>query len=276
MRPRQHRSATLYRHTISMLMNRRHFLTTTVTAAAAAPLLAAGSAPDSPCYELRIYHAPEGKLDALHARFRNHTVNLFAKHGMTNLGYWVPLDNPGRKLYYILSFPSRKAREDSWKAFIADPEWQKVATETEKDGKLVAKIESTLLHTTGYSPEVKPQKHDPAKTYELRIYTCSPKNLPNLDARFRDHTIKLFSKHGMNHFGYWHLDKDQPAAADTLLYLLWHDSDKARQDSFTAFRADPDWTAAREASEKAAGGSLTVKDGVLSIPLVPTDYSPSS
>lgn len=258
-------------------MNRRQFISTTVTAAAAAPLIAAEAAPkDARCYELRVYYAPEGKLDALHARFRDHTTKLFTKHGMTNVGYWVPLENPERKLYYILSYPDRKAREESWKAFMADPDWKKAAADSEKDGKLVAKVDSTFLTTTDYSPEVKPEKHDPAKTFELRVYTCTPGKLPNLHARFREHTMKLFSKHGMNHFGYWTLDKGQPGAEDTLLYLIYHDSDKAREASFAAFRADPAWTAVREASEKAAGGSLTVKDGVLSVPMSPTDYSPAS
>ncbi len=258
-------------------MNRRQFLTTTVTAAAVAPLIAADAAPkDTRCYELRVYYSPEGKLDALNARFRNHTTKLFEKHGMTNVGYWMPLENPERKLFYILSYPDRKARDASWKAFIADPDWKRAASESEKDGGLVAKVESTFLTTTDYSPEVKPAKHDPAKTFELRIYTCSPGKLPNLHARFRDHTMKLFSKYGMKHFGYWTLDKGQPGAEDTLLYFISHDSDKARQTSFDAFRADPDWKTVREASEKAAGGSLTVKDGVLSVSMLATDYSPAS
>jgi NIPSNAP len=253
-------------------MNRRLFITTTAAAAAILPLHAAEK--DTRCYELRVYYAAEGKLDALHARFRDHTVKLFEKHGMTNLGYWVPLENPERKLYYILAYPSRDAREAAWKGFLADPGWKKAAAESEKDGKLVAKIESKFLTLTDYSPAVQPGQHDPAPTYELRLYTCSPGNLKNLHTRFRDHTMKLFSKHGMHHFGYWTPEAGQPGAEDTLIYVLRHASDKARQDSFAAFRADPAWTAAREASEKAAGGSLTVKDGVISIPMAATDYSP--
>src|SRR5262245_17472167 len=74
-------------------------------------------------YEMRVYYAAPGKLDALHARFRNHTVKLFEKHGMTNVGYWVPLDNPDRKLIYLLSFPSAEDRDRSWRAFGRDPAW---------------------------------------------------------------------------------------------------------------------------------------------------------
>lgn len=256
-------------------MNRRKFIATTVTAATATTLAAAEPAAAPLCYELRVYYAPEGKLEALHARFRNHTCGIFEKYGITNVGYWVPLENPERKLYYILSYPSRKARDASWKAFFADPAWKKASSESEKDGPLVAKVESTFLQTTDFSPPVKPARHDPARVYELRIYTTGPGNLPRLHDRFRKHTMALFSRHGMNHFGYWSLDAGQPSAENTLLYLLSHTSKESCEASFKAFRADPEWLAARDASEKAAGGSLTVKDGVISILMAATDYSPS-
>ena len=254
-------------------MNRRHFLATTVTAAAASTLHAADS--ESPCYEFRTYTAAEGKLDALHARFRDHTCALFTKHGMTNLGYWVPLENPERKLYYLLQHKSAVAKDASWKALIGDADWKKAAAASEKDGKLVAKIESLLLHTVDYSPEVKAEKKEPARTFELRIYTTTPGNLPRLHERFRKHTCALFTKHGMGHYGYWALDAGQPAADDTLFYLITHASKEACAASFDAFRKDPEWVKVRDASEKAAGGSLTVKDGVKSVLMTATDYSPS-
>src|SRR5260370_37740825 len=72
------------------------------------------SAADSRLYEMRVYFAAPGKLDDLNARFRNHTVALFEKHGMENLGYWVPVDNKENKLVYILAYPSREARQASW------------------------------------------------------------------------------------------------------------------------------------------------------------------
>jgi hypothetical protein len=256
-------------------MNRRQFISTTVTAAAAATSLHAADGKAVPCYEFRTYTAAEGKLDALHARFRNHTVKLFEKHGMVNLGYWVPLENPGLKLYYLLRHANKAAKDASWKAFIGDAEWKKAAAESEKDGRLVAKIESLALHTVDYSPEVKAEKKNPPRTFELRIYTTTPGNLPELHERFRKHTCGLFTKHGMGHYGYWELDAGQPGADDTLFYLLTHASTEACAASFKSFREDPEWIKVREASEKAAGGSLTVKDGVQSILLTATDYSPS-
>jgi NIPSNAP protein len=228
-------------------------------------------AEDTRLFELRVYFAAAGKLDDLNARFRNHTTALFEKHGMENIGYWVPTDNQSNKLVYILAYPSKEAREASWKEFMADPEWKQVVKESEANGKLVNKVESTFMRATDYSPAIKPSKAEPARVFELRIYTTQEGRLPNLDKRFRDHTVKLFEKHGMTNFGYW-TPTDKP---NTLIYLLAHKSQAAAKASFAAFGADPDWQTARKASEAEAGGSLTIADGVKSEFLAPTDYSPT-
>lgn len=246
-------------------------LSLAMSAVAAADLPAAD--PAERIYEMRIYYAPAGKLDALNARFRDHTVKLFEKHGMTNIGYWVPLDNPDNQLIYILAYPSREAREKSWKTFNADPDWQTARKASEADGALVAKVEAVFLTPTSYSPVINtPGKGD--HVFELRTYTASPGNLDALHARFRDHTLKLFAKHGMTNIGYWTPIKGQKGADDTLIYILAHKSVDAAKASFDAFRSDPDWIAARKASEEKAGGSLTVKDGVKSVFMKATDYSP--
>ena len=105
-------------------------------------------------FEMRIYTAAEGKLDALNARFRDHTNRLVVKHGMSLVGYWTPTEEPQSKntLVYILAFPSREAREKSWEAFRKDPEWHAARDASEKNGKLVEKVESTFLSPTDYSP----------------------------------------------------------------------------------------------------------------------------
>ncbi len=242
--------------------------------AATAP--AAEPAKDARCYELRVYYAADGKLDTLNARFREHTLKLFEKHGMTNIGYWMPAENSDHKLYYILAFPDRAARDASWKAFGADPEWKAVAAATEKDGRIVTKVESTILHATDFSPEIKPAAKKEPRVFELRTYTSTGVNLPRLLARFRDHTLALFKKHGMTSFGYWTVDTGLNGPVEnTLVYLLAHKSQESAAASFTAFRADPAWIAAKAASEQAAGGSLTIPDGVKSLFLIPTDYSPT-
>jgi hypothetical protein len=228
---------------------------------------------DMRVYEMRTYYAHPGKLDVLHARFRAHTVKLFEKHGMTNVGYWVPLENPDNKLIYLLAYASRESRDKAWKAFTSDPEWIKVKQSTEANGAIVAKVDVLYLNATDYSPEVKPSQSG-GRIFELRTYTASKGNLDNLNARFRNHTVKLFEKHGMTNIGYWVPMKDQKGADDTLIYVLAHLSVDAAKASFTAFREDPAWTAALKASEEKAGGPLTVKDGVKSVFMKATDYSP--
>ena len=105
-------------------------------------------------YELRTYTAPEGKLEDLLARFRDHTMRIFEKHGMANVGYWLPQDEELRQntLVYLISHPSREAADQAWRAFAADPEWQRVAEESQRDGRIVASVERMYLDPTDFSP----------------------------------------------------------------------------------------------------------------------------
>ena len=105
-------------------------------------------------YELRVYHTNPGKLDALHARFRDHTCKLFQKHGIELVGFWTPAQGEGANstLYYIVAFPSAEAQKKAWQAFRDDPDWKKAKAESEKDGPLVNKVDSTNLKPTDYSP----------------------------------------------------------------------------------------------------------------------------
>jgi hypothetical protein len=244
---------------------------------ASACVVVSADNPDSKFYEMRIYHAAPGKLDELNKRFRDHTVRLFEKHGMENIGYWVPLDNTNNTLIYVLAFPNREARDKSFKAFGADPEWRAAAKASEANGKLVNKIESVYMKATDYSPAIKASKAAEPRVFELREYIASPGNLAALDARFRDHTVKLFTKHGMEHVGYWHLTGGLQNQNRKLIYILAHKSPEAGQASFAAFRQDPDWIKARGDSEKKAGGSLTEAGmaGVKSTYMRPADYSPT-
>ena len=226
-------------------------------------------------YEMRVYYTNEGKLDALHARFRDHTMALFEKHGITNVGYFVPTgDNPEQKLVYFLAYPDRAARDASWKAFLDDPDWQAAYKASTADGRLVKRITETFLVTTDYSPKLTISAEG-NRVFQLRTYTATEGNLPALDARFRDHTIGLFTKHGIENLIYWHRAPGEPHDDRMLVYLIGHASEEAAAESFAAFRKDPAWTAARKASEEKAGGSLTEKDnGVVAEFLTPTDYSP--
>ena len=104
-------------------------------------------------FELRVYTANPGKLDALNARFRDHTLQLFKKHGMENVGYWLPTDDPKSNdtFVYMLAFPNRDAAKKSWEEFQKDPEWLKVKEESERGGALAAKVDSTFMAPTDYS-----------------------------------------------------------------------------------------------------------------------------
>ena len=245
-------------------------------ATAADPPAAAALADGGPVYEMRVYYAPAGKLDALHARFRDHTMKLFERHGMKNMGYFVPVgENPERKLVYFLEHASSPAADASWKAFLADPEWKAAHAASEKEGKLVDRIVARRMRTTDYSPRPPAAPGRDGRVFELRTYTATAGNLPALNARFREHTMGLFAKHGMTNLIYWNFLPDQPHADRMLVYLLAHDSVDAAGKSFAAFRQDPVWIEAKAASEKKAGGSLTEKEnGVVSEFLVPTAYSP--
>ncbi len=102
-------------------------------------------------FELRTYTTNEGKLPDLQKRFREHTMEIFKRHGMTNVAYFTPEDKPNT-LIYILAHESREAAKASWDAFRNDPEWKSVAAASEVNGKLTTKTESVFMDPTDYSP----------------------------------------------------------------------------------------------------------------------------
>jgi hypothetical protein len=114
---------------------------------------ASDAKPAEKVYELRTYKTNPGKLDALNARFRDHTCKLFKKHGMELVGFWTPTEGDEAKdtLIYILAFPSVEAQKKAWQAFRDDPEWQKAREESEKDGAIVKQVQSKNMKPTDYS-----------------------------------------------------------------------------------------------------------------------------
>lgn len=231
----------------------------------------AADAKDTRVYERRTYYCNPGKLEDLHKRFRDHTLGLFKKHNIESIGYFVPIDNKEEKLVFILAYPSRDAREASWKAFQDDPAWKKAFADSHKNGELVKTVEQVFMQTTDYSPV--PKLETPGhRVFEFRTYTTPPGKLENLNARFRNHTLKLFEKHGMKNIAYWTYMRDQKDADNTLFYILAHQDKEAGAKSFGSFRADPEWIAAKTESEKS--GPLTMPNGVKSEYFTATDYSP--
>lgn len=119
-------------------------------------LLRADSEPTTLVYELRTYTTNDGRLPALNARFKDHTMRLFEKHGMKNVVYCTPIDADGKpvdnKLVYLLAHKSQQAAKASYAAFGKDPDWVAAREASETDGKIVAKVESQFLVPTEYSP----------------------------------------------------------------------------------------------------------------------------
>jgi hypothetical protein len=199
---------------------------------------------------------------------------------MESIGYWLPADSSQNTLYYILAYPSRVARDSAWNAFHADPEWIEIARKSEESGKIVEKVTSIFMNLSDISPALKPSRAKatgsaatnpsgaapnstnptnnaatathgaaPNRTFELRTYYCPPGKLPNLLARFRDHTIKLFRQHGMESIAYW-TTIDSAGTQPHLVYMLAHPSKDAATANWAAFRSDPAWVSAKADSEK--------------------------
>lgn len=120
-------------------------------------VVAQDSANSTAVYELRIYHAAPGKLADLLARFRDHTVKIFDRHGLKSVAYWAPMDEPDKSnmLIYILRHPSREAAAANWKSFQDDPEWKSVKEKSEANGKLTDKVDSTYMAMTDFSPPLR-------------------------------------------------------------------------------------------------------------------------
>jgi hypothetical protein len=111
----------------------------------------AQAAPAGPVFEVRTYIASAGKFEDLQARFRDHTIRIFARHGMKSIAYWIPTDQRNT-LVYIIQHESRDAAARNWKAFMSDPEWMKVAAASNANGNLVARVDTYFATAADYSP----------------------------------------------------------------------------------------------------------------------------
>lgn len=225
-------------------------------------------------YELRIYTTNEGKLPALHKRFREHTIPIFETHGIKNVAYWTPTEAPNT-LVYLIAHKSRAEADKSWKAFGNDPEWKQAYADSIADGRLVKNVDRVYLQPNDYSPiksgDFKSLIGDDKFVYELRTYTTNRGKLKNLNARFRDHTVELFKKHGIKNVLYT-TPLDKKLASKTLIYLIAHKNSEAAAESWKAFASDPEWK--KVAAESQVDGKILTKGGVKRQYLTPTQYSP--
>jgi hypothetical protein len=224
---------------------------------------------DNRYFEMRIYYCHPGRLDALIQRFTNHTTKIFEKHGMTNVGYWIPTNNTDNALYYILAYPSKADRDSSWKHFSSDPEWKTVSKKSEETGKIVAKVTSVFMNATDFSPKIKPSGGAIDQVFELRTYSQLPGRNPAILARFKDHTMKLFKQHGMKNIAYFTTIEKDPAVQSKLVYLVSHSSEEEAKSNWSGFGNDPKWKKVAADSEK--DGKIIEK--IESVYMKPTSFS---
>lgn len=233
------------------------------------------AAPEVGLYELRVYTAADGKMSELHARFRDHTVDLFKKHGMVSVLYSTPVVQEGQpednRLFYIMGYKDRAARDASWRAFATDPEWTSVYQASQANGSLTTKIENYFLTPTDYSPELSLDAVEPPRTFELRTYEAAEGKLEAIHARFRDHTLGIFDNHDMTSVLYWRPVEGQETLDGKMMYLLAFPGVAARNQAWRDFAADPEWK--KVAAESQVDGPL-LAGAPVSVLLRPTDYSP--
>jgi hypothetical protein len=234
-------------------------------------LLATWASPihaQSRLYELRIYTCSPGKLQDVVTRFREHAIKYFPKYNMKLEGFWVPTDNPENKIYWLVSYPDRAARDQSWKDFMADRGWRRAMKRSTKNGEIVAKVEEVFLAPTDFSPNQMAPVGD--RVFELRIYRAHPGKMGDLLARFRNHTLGLFARHGMTNIFYATTIEADSKTQPTLYYFLTHRDQPAGAQNFKNFVADPEWKAVASASE--ANGKIVEK--ITSVFMYPSDFSP--
>jgi hypothetical protein len=226
-----------------------------------------------PVYELRIYVANENRFQHLIKRFRDHTDRIFRKHGLEAVGYWIATEgrgSKGRRFVYVLKHSSRYAAYRNWNSFTRDRQWEAVLDIPEFQRLLAEKPTSIFMSENEYSAASMDKIEKVGGVYELRTYVANPGKLAGLNARFRDHTIGLFRKHGIRNVGYW-TPFDMPEAGNTLVYLVHHASREQADANWMAFGRDPLW---RKVSRESQAGGRFLSEPPERIYLAPMSFSP--
>jgi hypothetical protein len=250
-------------------------------------------------YELRSYVSESGRQSEVLKLIAGSGMEYMTKHQLKLVAAWVPEDASDERVFTLIAHKDKASCDAAWAAFQNDNGWKEALQKTVVDGKRPVKsFERIFLSENDYSPALDVKKVG-NRVFELRTYIATKNNLAALNARFRNHTLKLFEKHGMTNIAYWSvldgealkgqalldacspigksnadIDADLKAAGNSLVYFITHASRDAAKKSFDGFGKDPDWQKALKESEANAGGPLTVKNGVKSLFLKPTDFSP--
>ncbi len=230
-------------------------------------------------YELRFYTTNAGKLPDLHARFRDHTMKLFEKHGMENIVYWTVSegspksdDDKDNLLIYIIAHKDEAAKDASWAAFRADPEWKAVAAKSEENGKILSKPPRAIfMREAEFSAMDEPVNKNagaPSRLWELRQYNDGPERVPFTVDRFGSGEKEIFTKHGMQTVKFW-------TATDNsaFIYLLAHKDKAASDESWKGFKSEfPEFMKKyRDSHPNLPAGRGNGNEVRF---LIPTDYSP--
>ena len=250
-------------------------------------------------YELRSYVSEPGRQGDVLKLLSEGSIPIMKKNGISLVGAWTNVDSADERVFTLISHTDKASAEAAQTAFLNDPSWKEILEKSVVDGKKPVKsVERIFLTVNDYSPALD-VKEVGNRVFELRTYVATKGNLAALNARFKDHTLGLFTKHGMTNVLYCsvlagetltaarllesvspvgkgaaELDDNMLAAGNSLVYFIAHASPEAAKASFGKFGADEEWTKARQASEAAAGGPLTAKNGVKSLFLKPTAFSP--
>lgn len=222
-------------------------------------------------YELRTYKASPNQMPALHARFRDHTLALFPRHGITSVVYWTNLvGGHNDELTYMVSFESMAARQDAWASFAADPDWQKVFKDSNAAaaGLLSEWIDNRFLLSTDFSPADHGGPSDTPRLFEWRSYTAALDRMPDLLTRFRETAVGKFTQHGATNVGYWL--NAVGGRTDELSYVLAFRDVAHRDEVFASFGADPEWQKVRAESNKDGNIVAHLSNKFM----LATDYSP--
>jgi len=239
-----------------------------IAVAAVAGVASAQSTPtETRLFELRTYHAPDGKLDALHARFREHATRLFERYGIASLGYWTPSDASDSRVVFLLAYPNAESRNNSWARLVTDPDWRKARRQSEAQGRLVERIEELMLVPTADCPVVAPTRAEKPRSFELRTYTtktADPTFHKALCEKFHDSLV-----------GCWTAAAAQPGGETTHVYLLARERPGSEKRMPEVVHSD------RFRISTTGGGPVpsvrprpAVSDGGKGLVLQPTDYSP--
>ena len=222
-----------------------------------------------PYFEIRIYDVTTNKMDGVLERFRETVDPIRRRHGICAVGYWTAITPTGEKYVYLMKAASAADLATREKAFGADPDFQAgFAASNRKHGKTLDHI-TTIPLITDPAAQFNFTPTDPFRTFELRQYSVPAAKLAAFRARWRDHAIPIYARHGLQSIGWWQAAKPDPTGRETFICLLAGTSPAAIQKAIADFHADPEWRAITEQTEQ--DGPL--RDGVVTLTLRPTEFS---